>query len=143
MARHHQARVIGIACAEKNFVLGIILDKKTIELLFEAGLAAVQRLEERKRRRKAGLLGEFGKRFVSFVEEAWNRPKHDAGKYGRSDEAENGNAGENVEHAGLKNKRLDDESATQQLSRSPHPLTPAGIQSRQQPLRRQAIRDAG
>ena len=69
---------------------------------FEARLRAVQRLEQRERRRKAGPRQQLGQRQPAFAQIAGNGPQHHAGKDRGRDEAEDGQAEKDVGHADLR-----------------------------------------
>jgi hypothetical protein len=60
----------------------------------------MQWLEEGERRREAGPRSELRQRETALAEVAWNGPQHNAGKDRGSDEAEDGEAEEDVGHAG-------------------------------------------
>ena len=95
-----QAGVVGFARAEEDFVVWVILREEGFEIGFEAGIGAVQGLEQRERRRETGAGGECGERLTPFAQVAGHGPQHDAGEDRGGDEAEDSQAEEDVGHAG-------------------------------------------
>jgi hypothetical protein len=59
----------------------------------------MQWLEQGERRREAGPRSKLRQRATALAEKARNRPQHNAGKDRGSDEAEDGEAEEDVGHA--------------------------------------------